>query len=536
MLVDDEYYFREALKVSVSWEELGFVVCGEAKNGKDALEKVEELNPEIIIVDINMPVMDGLEFVQILRDKGLNSKIIILTGHSEFNYAKQAVQLGVYNYILKPVNEEELATSLLELKEVIEKETDIKIEVDRLKQQVRDSLPLLKDKLLNDLLQGNLIWKEKDTVKRMEYFNVNIHSKFYRAVTVEIDDADNRYWSDEDNQIWKYAVSNIACEILAEYCTFDLCYDKNDRICFIIGSDNEDGPDPDTLLENRLELVRTVICKHLKFTVTIGVGNKKGRLSDIAASYQESVVALKSKLTLGDNRIIAYNLVAFPEIKVNLFTVEHRSQLMMNMRTGDDKEVQKLLIQIFTEIRRRNIHHEIIALLCIEMVSTCMEFILEVGLSLKDMFPGSKLNIIEDIQKKRSIAEMESWVEMIFGHTLEAVKTTKSSKASKQIEEVKKYIAENYYKNELSVDEIARKLFVNYAHLCFIFKRDAGMTINEYLTRFRINMAKELLDAGNTLVLDVAERVGYADANYFGKCFKKYYGLAPSKYILNIRR
>ncbi|HEX3029617.1 MAG TPA: response regulator [Clostridia bacterium] len=159
MIVDDEFYFREALKISIPWGELGFRICGEAKNGRDALEKVGILSPEIIIVDINMPIMDGLEFVQNIKEAGIKSKIIILTGYSEFNYAKQTIQLGVNSYILKPVNEEELINSLLEIKKVIENEANIKIEIDSYKKQVRESLPLLKDKFLNELIQGNLIKK-----------------------------------------------------------------------------------------------------------------------------------------------------------------------------------------------------------------------------------------------------------------------------------------------------------------------------------------------------------------------------------------
>ena len=124
MIVDDEYYFREALKVSLDWEELGFTICAEAKNGNDALLKADELSPDIVLVDINMPVMDGLEFVKEIKNKGLDCKIVILTGHSEFQYAKQAVQLGVHNYLLKPVNEKELMESLLDLKELL-KEKEI---------------------------------------------------------------------------------------------------------------------------------------------------------------------------------------------------------------------------------------------------------------------------------------------------------------------------------------------------------------------------------------------------------------------------
>lgn len=538
MIVDDEFYFREALKISIPWQELGFSICGEAKNGKDALEKAEALNPDIMIVDINMPVMDGLELVQNIKEKGIESKIIILTGHSEFGYAKQAVALGVYNYILKPVNEEELIKTLLDLRTLIDKEKSIKIEIDSLKRQVKDSLPTLKDKLLNELLQGSLIRKENEIRKKMEYLNINIDSKYYRAVTIEIDREESQAWNDEEMQLWKFAVSNIAGEILTGcFNNYELCYDNDDRICIILGSNESDKWDGfSQLLERKLEWIMDAVCKHLNFTVTIGVGSEKNSLHEISSSYKESLVALKNKLTVGKNRVIAYNSVADSEIGVNLFSAGHRNQLLMDMRTGNDNEVMNLVNQIFKEIRAKNIHHEILYVICIELVSACLEFIVEIGLSIKDILPNNQINIIEEIRSKGSLDEIEKLVEGIFRDTLEAFKRTRSSKATRLIEEVKRYIRENYQNDELSVNEIARNLFVNYAHLCFVFKRETGTTINEYLTEFRVGKAKELFDAGNTLILDVASRVGYTDANYFGKCFKKYYGLPPSKYIENIRQ
>ncbi len=532
MIVDDELYFREALKVSIPWTELGFIVCAEAKNGKDALEKAIELNPDIMIVDINMPIMDGLELVRNVKKKGIDCKIIILTGHSEFNYAKQAVQLGVHNYILKPVDDEELIKSLIESKKTIEKEASIKIEVDSLRQQVKDSLPLLKDKLLNELIQGNTIRDRNETVKKMEYLNVNVNSKYYQVVAIELEYEESQDWNDEDKQLWKFAVSNISGEVLAEQYVFDMCYDTEDRICIIIGiEETENKNDISPILYNRLELIRNAVQKHLDFAITIGTGNVKNDLFDIHASYKEAIVALKNKLTAGKNNIISYSTVSDSVIKRNLFTGEHRSRLLLNLRTADETEVQKLIRQIFIEMNDENVHHEILFVVCIELVAVCLEYIVEAGLSLKDILPNNRLNIIEELQSKGSIHGMEDWIKEIYRHTLELTRRNRSTKVSKLIREVKNYIALNYQNDSLSIDEIANKLFVNYAHLCFVFKRDTGCTINEYLTEFRIKKAKELFDSGNMLVLDVASKVGYADANYFGKCFKKYFGLAPSKYI-----
>lgn len=537
MIIDDEFYFREALKVSIPWNELGFEVCAEAKNGKDALEKAIKLNPDIMLVDINMPIMDGLEFVRNVNEKGINSKIIILTGHNEFNYAKQAVKLGVNNYILKPVDDEEIIKSLNEVKKIIEIETSTKIEIGRLRKQLKDSLPLLKDKLLNEIIQGSIIRSRNEAMKKMEYLNINIDSDYYQVVAIELEYEESLGWSDEDRQLWKFAVSNITGEVLAEQYIFDTCYDTDDRICIIIGlKETEDNCDTSQLLYNRLELIKNAVQKHLSFTVTIGAGNIKNDLFDIHASYKEAIVALKNKLTVGKNKVIPYSTVSDSTIKSNLFTGEHRSRLLLDLRTADETEVQKLIGQIFSEMRSENIHHEIIFVVCIELVAVCLEYIVETGLSFKDILPNNRINIIEELQSKGSIDEMESWIEEIFRLTMELTQKSRNSKVSKLIDEVKNYIETNYQNDSLSIDEMAKKLFVNYAHLCFIFKRDTGVTINEYLTEFRIKKSKEFFDNGDTLVLNVASKVGYADANYFGKCFKKFYGLAPSKYIENTQQ
>lgn len=528
MIVDDEYYFREALKVSLDWEKIGFIICGEAKNGNDALNKVAELNPDIVLVDINMPVMDGLEFAHEVRNKGFSCKIVILTGHSEFQYAKQALQLGVHNYLLKPVNEKELMEALFDIKKIIERERNIKIEFNKLKEQVKKSIPLLKEKFLNELIQGNLVRNENNIANRMDYLNIQLSSAYYRVVSIEINHEDE--WDDEDKQLWKFAVSNVACEVLEECFPYEVCYDNNDLICIIVGA-NQNNQEAHLLLESRLEEIRSVVSKHLEFTITIGVGNEKKALLDIAASYKESLVALKNKLTLGLDRVITYCSVEDSEIRVNLFTAGDKNRLIIYMKTGDTKEVMNLTNQVFTEISEETLNHEILYVICVEMVSACMEFIIESGLSLKDVLPNNILNITEELQSKGTIQEIKKWVENIFKETMEAASKKRSSKAYVLIDGVKTYIHENYGDYRLNIDEIARNLYVNYSHLCFVFKRETSITINEYLTEFRMQKAKKLFDTGSELVLDVAGRVGYSDANYFSKCFKKYYGVAPSKYI-----
>lgn len=533
MIVDDEFYFREALKISLLWKDLGFEICGEAKNGKEALSKIQQLNPDITIVDINMPIMDGLEFAQKVKEKGIESKILILTGHSEFNYAKQAFSSGVYNYLLKPVDETELINCLNNMKADIEREVNTKIEVEKLKKQVAENIPLLKEKFLNDLIQGNLVIKPEEVFAKIKYLKLNMLSEYYQVAAIEVDYDESLKWTDDDKQLWIFAVKNITDEILQEHFEFAICYDSDDRLCVIFCLN---GDERESLLENTLEKVRILVNKHLKFTISVGIGNKMNDLLDVAGSYKESLVALKNKITVGSNKVILYSSVDDLELKFNLFTAEHRNQLLLSMRTGNSEEIEAILTNIFKDIRGKNIHYEILFVICVEIVSACMEIIAEMGINFKDIYANNQLNVFEEIQLKKSIDEMEEWIKRVFTDSIQYIKKNKNTKASQLIEKVKKYIMDNYQDDELDISKMAKSLFVNYGHLCFIFKRDTGITINEYLTEFRIKKAKELINDGNQLVLDIARKVGYSDANYFGKCFKKYYGLAPSKYIESISK
>lgn len=530
MIIDDEFYFREALKISLPWDKLGFRICGEAKNGKDALERIEELKPDIALVDINMPIMDGLEFTEAIIKKEMNIKIIILTGYSEFGYAKHAIQFGVKNYLLKPINEDELAKTLLETKNIIESERKIKVEIEQLKEQVQESLPILKDKILNQLIQGNFILNMEEIKSRFEYLNIKIIAKHYQVIIIEIDDENDFKCSQEDKHLWSFAISNMVYEIFKDSITFEVFRDNLERICIITAFDDDNWDDFYSILETKLEQIKELAKMYLKFTISIGVGNEKEDISNISASYNEALIALKNNIILGKNKVILYSSVSQTSLTANVYSIEYRDQLLMNMRIGNIEQTGRLITQIFQEVRRRSINRELLTVICIEMISTCIQFSGEAGYNFTNISGDNKFNIIEEIQSKKTLNEIESWVRNTIFSTINYVEKHKISKSSKVVEKVKKYISDNYQDEELNIQELAKHIFINYSHICYLFKKETGFTINEFITEYRMKKAKELFDSGNHLIIDVANKVGYADANYFGKCFKKYYGISPSKY------
>jgi two-component system response regulator YesN len=221
------------------------------------------------------------------------------------------------------------------------------------------------------------------------------------------------------------------------------------------------------------------------------------------------------------------------EAALRIFPVEQRQQLLMGARMNDAQWVGDLIRSIFAEIRRAHAPAELVVNKCVELVSTCLEFVEGTGNDMKGVF-GEDGRLLGSLYERRSIDEWERRVLGIYSRAMAAVAVQEHQSASRTVEQAKDYIDRNLGKYDLKIDEIARHVYVGYGRLCELFKRETGVTINHYMTDARIRRAKKLIDEGCRSVSAVSAQVGYADANYFGKCFKKKYGIAPGNYIDNL--
>ncbi|PHV70817.1 DNA-binding response regulator [Sporanaerobium hydrogeniformans] len=530
LIIDDEYYFREALKVSFPWEECDLIVCGEAKNGIEGLERVRTLNPDIILADINMPLMDGLEFVQRVKEINHNIKIIIISGYSEFEYAKQALTLGVHNYILKPVSNEELYNALQDTIKLIHKERKIKVEMHELKKSVSKNLPVLKGQFLNELIKGNDFLSNKVILDKIKNLGVNLLLGIYIVAVLEIDSEDYSDWSYHEKHLWNYGVINIVEELLGNDFVYETCIDSGDRICILLSFEAVEDFKAEKLnrtFENILDAVKT----YLQFTITIGVGNYCKEVKDIAISYNEALYALRNKLILGKNLIIHHQSVSEIGFIGHFFQAEHRMQLLANMRLGSLEDVKQIIEYLFEEVKEKNIEPELLLVIAVEMVTPCLEFVAENNMKFDLVSHTYFKNLFENIKSKKTIEDIKKYIIEIYSTIIEYVNQNKSAKSSKTVEAVVNYIAENYSNCDLTIDLISKAVYMNYTYLCFLFKKQMDMTLNEYITKYRMNKAIELMERGNVGVTEVAYAIGFSNVNYFGKCFKKEFGMTPSRYI-----
>jgi two-component system, response regulator YesN len=532
LIVDDEYYFRQAIKVSLPWEEMELELIGEAKNGEDALEQTRMLHPDIIMVDINMPIMDGLAFIKEAKAEGFKSKFIVLTGHSEFAYAQHALQLGVSNYVLKPIDEEEIRSSLCEIKKLINKERKAIVELDDLRKQAAEKASLLRNQVLNDWLLGNIDLEHKE--ERLRSLGIDIVSAYYRTAVIDIEGSDKHARSMEQENTTLGSICSIFVQQAENKSLKCECIvNGKGQFVLIFGSIDNDFDEVGELCDS----IRLMMAATNEYTYTIGLGNGYLGFEAVSESYKEALYALKHRFILGGNQVIHYSRVTQTSMKVSLYSVDKRSRLLMSMRSGNTQEVEAWLVDFFNNARVKKASLEMLLVAGFEIFSTCMEFLEETSRDIHEIFDSqTEADLFQFIERMNSFSEFEEWIRSLIRKLMAHVHANKTSRSAIIVEQVKTFIESNYANEEMKIEDIARGVHMNYNHLCYVFKKETSCTINDYLTQKRMQRAKELFDQGYLVVQEVASRVGYSDANYFGKCFKKYAGISPSKYISHISR
>ena len=297
MLVDDEEEVRKAMIRKMDWETLGFTVVGDAENGEDALEKIEQLEPDVVMTDIRMPYMDGLTLTERIRKKYPSVKILIFSGYDDFEYAQQAIKLNVTEYILKPVNGEELAEILNRIRENLDEEIGQRRDISRLRESYQNSLPIVRELFLNELVQGNVA--EEEVRPRLLEYGVDILDADELIAAVVCVEGEEREEQEQpfqkERKLIPISVRGLLEDHLKEYFRF-AGFVSADGIAMIAAME---GKNTQTGFISLLADICKECRRILGVTVTIGIGHGSSRPERVSESYQSAVDALGYKAIAG---------------------------------------------------------------------------------------------------------------------------------------------------------------------------------------------------------------------------------------------
>lgn len=523
ILVDDENLVRDLLKNCIKWDDIGMKVAGEASNAHEALDLIEMIMPDIIIADIHMPFMDGIEFSGIVIEKYPYIKILILTGYEEFEYAQKCVKVGVADFLLKPINDDEIIKALLKIKEKINEERNYRNEYDQLKVQLEESLPYLKEKFLNELLQGN-IGSEK-IEERMAYFGLDIKSDDFQVAVMEITYPDINNNAGEEERL---LLGIRRLDLVKQYF-------RDDRYIYTFSGNSQRI----VILNNNEAIDMTECCESLKIMcinrlkcfICIGIGNRYKGINCIRLSYKEACDALSFKVIAGKNQVINYNDINSTNQSIKYhFSYEQMEILNFNLKTGMQEKVVELIDILFDSIdAEKGIVINTVRVIALNVISSILNVATELEINIKDNFDRN-LQLYDCIFKIDNMPDMKAYLKDMAISTIKIIKKAYVKKVNKVITDIQDYIEKNISNSGLSLSNAAREYYLNPSYLSRIFKQETGQTFVEYLTKIRMEKAAKLIMETDMKAYQIAEEIGITDPHYFSICFKKYTGMSVNDF------
>lgn len=544
LLVDDEEEVRDGILKKIDWIKYGFEIIGAAENGKEALEIMEKELPDLVITDIKMPYMDGMQLCKVINEKYPMTKIIVLTGFDEFHYAQKSISYNVMEYLLKPISATELTNILIKVKSQFDKEFQEKKDIDSLKEYYKKSLAVLKEKFLISLVTTTLTKEEIDEKARS--YNLNLNGSNYVVSVVSIDKIDHKLTAPNDpsfdhlfnaviqqeKELLNFAVLNIAEEITTKN-ELGLVFLNNDFVVIIHISSESYKNEVTKKNFSVMQEIKQTIEKFLKNTVTIGIGNVYPDVISIHRSYASAITALDYKLFMGSNRIICIEDIEPKSADRIVFDDSKEHALESSIKVGTIEEVSSTIDWIFNEISNYKATYKDYQIYLMEVLTSILKAVKNSNVEIDDIF-GSNTNLYLEMYSYKSIEEIQNWFKNIAIRTMKYITKDRQDNCKFLVDEAKNFIKKNYQNNEMSINTICDYLHISPTYFSFIFKKETKTTFINYLTQIRMDAAKELLKTTNMKAFEIADKVGYSDANYFSYSFKKKFGLSPSEFRINI--
>ena len=515
LIVDDEYFIRNLLKMRIRWEDFDMEIAGEASSAREALDLTEELLPDIIFTDICMPYMDGIELSRIVMEKYPHIKIVIITGHDEFEYAKRSIKLGISDFLLKPVNADEIRKVAKGLQEKIIREKSREREYEQLKQRMDDSLPYIREKVLYELLQSDL---DVEGIKeKLLYFNIEMNKEsdvFQTAVAEVSHSAAERSTSQEDRIFLNMQCMDLIRKIFRDDKYINAFFDYNGKIIILCNNDSTD-------LTECCEVIKTQIINRFKCYISIGVGNRVRGFSSISRSYREAEDALQYRVVIGKNQVVSYNDINFSDKDAWIANPARMEKLSFNLKAGQKEKSMEMLDDMLTEsVYSRSNTIERIRLEAFDILLTCQRVLYELNLHTGGIWENNT-QPYEDISRIDNLPELKEYLKQRITAVIDKINLSNERKANRKIAEIKEYIVQNIHQADLSLSGIAKEFYISPSHLSRLFKQETNQTIVEYITKIRIEKAVRLLKDTDLKVYQVGEKVGIADPHYFSIIFKK---------------
>jgi len=522
-VVDDEPLIREGIRKILDWSSLGAQIIGDAENGLAALSLAAGLKPDIVLTDIRMPEMDGLVLIERLKKNIPECIFIILSGYDDFDYARQAITLGVSNYVLKPLQRSEFSQVM---KDCIQKCRKLQLrlmEEQSIKDKLERAIPALQENYILNVLNG-LIQPDTDKLKEVE---VDISNPYYIVCGFKFSDSTMMQLSYKKLFLLKEMLRKIMDEIDTENVKSFILIDYNVIRLILSFPDCVSYKELVKDIVNRLEdKINALYDEALIF----GAGSLASSLLGLCNSAVGADRVLEYK-SLNCNHTILFvdDLSNAGSFKPLLLTLADRKKLCSSVSQFDTEEISMVFRRFHNQVKDMPIIPlSYLHFMLMDLFVTVARNLAENGFQVEDVY-DMKIFSYDFFTSFQSLDELLDWAENIFINVSKRFNEYRVSRPRKAIEDIKQYITQNIHKN-INLNHISQVFYYNPTYISRIFKEEINLNFSSFVIEQKMEYAAKLLLETNLKLYEVCEKVGYADIKHFTSVFKSLKGMTPSDF------
>lgn len=530
VIIDDKPVIRESLMKTIKWKQYDCSVIAQAENGFDGKDIIDKYEPDIVVTDIKMPGMDGLELAEYIRDKRLDMKVIIITGYQEFEYAQKAIRLGIVDLVLKPIDNNKFESIIDKtIQKIAEersrKELQIKIlnEKNMYKNKVDSSLSTLRSSFISDIIQKRKLINDFTS---KDIYDLKLNNIKYHAIVSRVRSNNTKIVTRMSNKLRELVYEYIGINHLQ---IIDTIINK-DSVFVIIFDKSISARKSKIKIKNILREIYNRIMQEYEmeyYCVVVSPMSKK--IENLVDCYNDAVNVLNRNYFHTENNIMFSNdfkLMNIAEDNTIINDLDSFYNVIKNMPESNiNQEIDKIINKIVA-----NANGNIFAIKCLisEICITLMRHY------IVDIYEQSQVNksvnkLINEIDSLSNVKQVKNYLKSYLLYIRKCTSVHKKIN-NPTVNSAISYISQNY-KNDISLTEIAEYISINPSYLSRLLKKETGNNFVEILTDIRMSKAKQMLTEPGSKIIEVCKAVGYKDYSYFYQVFKKNEGISPSQYI-----
>lgn len=528
LVVEDEVLIRNSITASL--KQNGFDGVLEAVDGFQALEVLKQNKIDIIISDIRMPRMDGIELLQCLREQFGDIIFIVLSGYDLFEYAQNAIKLGAFSYLLKPVNALDLQAVLTQAIQKITKKRELYDHEIQIQIKLQQGTSALRKHFILEIIKGH-VPDEEYIQKRIDQYDLCFTKKYFCVVLVGIDHYHSftNHMSSQDKNLIKYGIENICTEFLSDqdYTTNPFHFDEG--VGFVINF-NQDVPTAYAFnLVTLFKKIQQANQTFMKFTITTGIGSLETKLSSLHQSHAAAKKAFAQKMIQGDNQIYVFQTNSNENQGKPIWDLMAEQKLLSYFDTNNKAmALDYISNQYSVYFSQYSFDLDDIKQINYQLLILIHKILKQQRLDPESII-GEEFFLYTQVNSLTSIDLIVNWFHEIIEACFISIHEMSLKSTKKLMEKARDYILSNF-QTDLSLDRVADHLHISSEYLSREFKKENGENFIDYLLKLRIAKAKEYLQQGTYKTYEIAKLIGFNDEKYFSKVFKKHTGFTPSEY------